>query len=202
MTKSALIVVDVQNDFIEGGSLAVEGGEQVARDIHAYVNSEFRTAEEPYDLIVYTQDWHRSNHDNGGHIALPPAEPDYVDSWPVHCIANTEGSDFHPAIKETAAGAPVFQKGYGIPSYSGFEGLFDIEPYGGVGRLGMVTFLNEQGVSHVDVVGLAADYCVQATAMDAVKFGFSARVIAELTAGIHKSPEQVAKEIADLQATP
>lgn len=189
MSTKALIVVDVQNDFCEGGSLAVEGGNEVARKIHEYVAKHG----DEYTHVVYTKDWHRGNHDNGGHIAIPPAQPDYIDSWPAHCIVGTPGADFHPAVAEIGTEGLTFKKGYGVPSYSGFEGAHE--------DLYLEEFLYGKAES-VDVVGLAADYCVRATALDAIKAGFRATVLTDLTAGIHKSPEEVAAEVEAANNTP
>ncbi|MCL2317027.1 MAG: isochorismatase family protein [Actinomycetia bacterium] len=166
----ALIVVDVQNDFCEGGTLAVPGGLGVAARLAAYVP----TARADYDVIVTTQDWHI---DPGDHFA---AEPDYVDSWPAHCVAGTPGAalvaGLAAALDGTADGA--FHKGMDAAAYSGFEGVEAT-----TGRP-LAEFLRTRGVTDVDVCGLATDYCVKATALDAAREGFATRVLLDWCAGI------------------
>lgn len=169
MTK-ALIVVDVQNDFCEGGALAVAGGRAVARAITEYVS----TDPERYDLIVATQDWHRPATDNGGHFA---AEPDYIDTWPAHCMAFTEGAALAPELQLPEH--VIIHKGWDEPAYSGFQGT----TVSGATRL--TTLLRSYGVTEVDVCGLALDYCVKATAEDAITEGFQATVLTDLTAAVH-----------------
>jgi nicotinamidase/pyrazinamidase len=161
--KAALIVVDVQNDFCEGGSLAVAGGAEVATAISAYI------AETAYDHVVATQDHHI---DPGEHFS---DTPDYVDSWPVHCVAGTPGADFHPNL-ETGRVEAVFRKGDYAAAYSGFEGNAD--------GAGLADWLKERGVGVVDVVGIATDHCVRATALDAAQAGFTTRVLLDMTAGV------------------
>ncbi|MCL4312692.1 MAG: isochorismatase family protein [Actinobacteria bacterium] len=172
-TVRALIVVDVQNDFCEGGSLAVAGGERVARLIGEWVDS----ARDRYDVIVATKDEHE---DPGGHFS---EEPDYKDSWPVHCLINSYGAALHPNL--TVSLDEVFSKGRFSPAYSGFEG---------VSRTGvdLETWLREQGVTAVDVVGIATDFCVGATARDALRRGFDTTVLTDLCAGVDAiSTEQI-----------
>jgi nicotinamidase/pyrazinamidase len=168
--KRALIIVDVQNDFCEGGSLAVAGGAEVAREVSEHVS---RHAAD-YDHVVATADWHV---DPGEHFAT---NPDYVDTWPVHCVAGSEGAEFHPRL----AGAlghveAVFRKGEHAAAYSGFEGRSDDDE-----RSGLATWLKERGVRRVDVVGIATDHCVRATAIDARREGFETTVLLDLTAGV------------------
>ncbi|MFT7840911.1 isochorismatase family protein [Saccharothrix sp. BKS2] len=163
----ALVVVDVQNDFCEGGSLAVAGGAAVAAAISAHV------AAGSYDHVVATRDYHV---DPGGHFS---SEPDYVDSWPVHCVAGTAGSSFHPELDVTAVEA-VFSKGAYAAAYSGFEGTS-----GGGEQL--VDWLRARGVAEVDVVGIATDHCVRATALDAARAGFRTTVLLDLTAGVARA---------------
>ncbi|MFI0351866.1 isochorismatase family protein [Actinomadura sp. 9N407] len=164
----ALIIVDVQNDFCEGGSLAVGGGAGVAAAISGYVAAN-RSA---YAHIVATRDFHL---DPGAHFS---AAPDFVDTWPPHCVIGTEGADFHPDL----ALAPievVFSKGRETAAYSGFEGVSDQDvPLG--------DWLRERGVDTVDVVGIATDHCVRATAVDAVREGLDTTVLLGLTAGVAK----------------
>lgn len=189
--SKALVVVDIQNDFCEGGSLAVEGGAEVAAKTAQYINDHGAI----YDRIVFTKDWHKADDPNGGHIALPPEEPDYIDSWPVHCIAHTEGAEYHSNIIEVASAFPVFKKGFGIPSYSGFEGWYMREK----GRVDLAGYLRESGITRVHVVGLAADYCVRETALSAVKEQFPVQVLPLLTAGIHKDGQSVSEEVWQAQ---
>jgi len=163
----ALIVVDVQNDFCEGGSLAVPGGAAVAAAVSALVRSG------GYDAVVATADHHV---DPGAHFGDPP---DFVDSWPVHCVAGTPGVHFHPAF-DTAGVQAVFRKGEHAAAYSGFEGAADTP----AGPVGLAAWLRARGVDEVDVCGIATDHCVRATAVDAARSGFSTRVLLDLTAGV------------------
>lgn len=160
----ALIIVDVQNDFCEGGSLAVSGGAAVARAVNGLL-----AGSHGYDHVVATKDYHI---DPGAHFS---AHPDYVDSWPPHCVAGTGGADFHPDLDTTAVEA-VFLKGAHSAAYSGFEGSCE--------GVGLADWLRARGVDEVDVVGIATDYCVRATAEDAARAGLRTRVLVDLTAGV------------------
>ncbi|GAB6898647.1 nicotinamidase [Kineosporia succinea] len=162
--STALIVVDVQNDFCEGGSLAVAGGTAVAEGITAHLRSA-----PGYAAVVGTRDWHI---DPGTHFS---ESPDYVDTWPRHCEVGTAGADSHPAL-DTSLVQAWFHKGEYEAAYSGFEGA---SPEGG-----LADWLREHGVTAVDVVGIATDHCVRATALDAVRAGFTTRVLLPLTAGV------------------
>lgn len=173
----ALIIVDVQNDFCEGGSLAVAGGTAVAEGI-----SELLAGDHGYAHIVATQDHHM---DPGGHFS---GEPDFVDSWPRHCVAGTVGADFPPLL-DTGPIEEVFRKGEFAAAYSGFEGRAD--------GVGLADWLTARGVDEVDVAGLATDYCVLATAQDAVRAGFATRVLTDFTAGV--SPDSTAAALAKLR---
>lgn len=172
VARVALVVVDVQNDFCEGGSLGVEGGGVVARSVSELVG--FDRAGGHYDVVVATKDWHE---DPGDHWAAPGTVPDFVESWPIHCRAGTEGASFHPDLE--VAVDEVFLKGRESASYTGFDG-------GAVGdasvRLG--PWLRAKGVERVDVVGIATDHCVRATALDAVAQGFETRVLLAHCAGV------------------
>ncbi len=180
----ALIVVDVQNDFCEGGALAVAGGAQVAADISAYVAAHRDT----YAAVVATADWHE---DPGAHFS---EVPDYRDSWPAHCVAGTPGAAFHPAFASQAVGADaVFRKGRRVAAYSGFEGFTREEDR----DVGLAAWLADAGVTEVDVVGIATDHCVRATALDATRHGLHARVLVDLTAGV--APETTTKALAELR---
>ncbi|ETK33878.1 nicotinamidase [Microbispora sp. ATCC PTA-5024] len=162
--KTALVVVDVQNDFCEGGSLPVGGGSEVAAAISRHL------AAHRYDHVVATRDYHV---DPGAHFA---AEPDYVDTWPAHCVVGTPGAGFHPAL-DTAKVEEVFSKGERRAAYSGFEGAT-------AGGTGLAAWLRERGVEALDVVGIATDHCVRATALDAAREGFGVRILLDLTAGV------------------
>jgi nicotinamidase/pyrazinamidase len=175
----ALIITDVQNDFCEGGSLAVAGGEAVARAI-----SDRLAGDHGYGHIVATKDFHV---DPGDHFS---DHPDYALSWPAHCVADTPGSEFHPEL-DTSAVEAVFRKGEYTAAYSGFEGVDETQT-------ALADWLRRRNVAEVDVVGIATDYCVLATAADAARAGFSTRVLLDLTAGV--APESTAKAIQDLQA--
>jgi nicotinamidase/pyrazinamidase len=156
MTR-ALIIVDVQNDFCEGGSLAVAGGAAVARDVSARLG-----AGGQWDHVVATKDFHI---DPGTHF----------EEWPVHCVAGTAGSEFHPDLATDRIEA-VFRKGAHAAAYSGFEGVSD--------GIGLAQWLRDRRVTEVDVVGIATDYCVRATALDAAREGFATAVLTDLTAAV------------------
>ncbi|MGY1814585.1 isochorismatase family protein [Blastococcus sp. SYSU D00820] len=164
MTR-ALLVIDVQNDFCEGGSLAVAGGADVAAAISAHT----RDAAGDYAHVVATRDHHV---DPGGHFA---ETPDYLETWPAHCVVGTGGVELHPRLDRGPIEA-VFDKGEYAAAYSGFEGQ--------AGGVPLAEWLRERGVDAVDVVGIATDHCVRATALDAVREGFATRVLLHLTAGV------------------
>lgn len=183
----ALVVVDVQPDFCEGGALAVEGGNEVAHRIATII----RTVGIIYDEIVFTADRHNAPpDDNGGHFALPPREPDFVDSWPVHCVAGTPGAEIHPALKEISEQYPLFEKGQGRPDYSGFQGYTK-------DGVTLEEYLKSKGITEVDVVGIAGDYCVKATALDGIKAGFNTGMLDNLVVSVGgpEATEQAREEI-------
>ena len=190
----ALIIVDVQNDFCEGGSLPVKGGAYVAAAISEYVDAHHNQ----FDHIVATQDWHIQP---GDHFS---EQPDFVDTWPAHCVAGTRGAELHPDLDTEYIDA-YFQKGQYTAAYSGFEGVLapedavptgerkpggaplveDAEAFAGdEDAIGLDDWLQSHDVEDVVVVGLATDYCVMATALDAVQAGYAVTVMRELTAGI------------------
>ena len=172
----ALIIVDVQNDFCEGGSLAVGGGADVAAAIS-------RTLVERgghWDHIVATKDYHV---DPGAHFDL---RPDFVTSWPEHCVVGTIGAEFHPNLATEQIEA-VFHKGERTAAYSGFDGATD-------GGMLLAGWLRRHGVDIVDVVGIATDHCVRATALDAAREGFATTVLLELTAGVARATTDSALE--------
>jgi nicotinamidase/pyrazinamidase len=176
----ALIIVDVQNDFCEGGSLAVAGGAAVARGISSLLASPGHG----YDHVVATEDYHI---DPGSHFA---AHPDYVQSWPPHCVAGSHGAELHPDL-DTRPIEAVFRKGQHAAAYSGFEGADDQ-------GTPLADWLRRRDISQVDVVGIATDYCVRATAADAVQAGFRTNVLLGLTAGV--DPGTTAEAISTLEA--
>lgn len=173
----ALLIVDVQNDFCEGGSLAVTGATAVVGQINKLL-----TGDHGYDHVVAAKDNHV---DPGGHFA---AKPDFVSSWPPHCVANSAGAEFHPEL-DTSAIEAVFLKGAYAAAYSGFEGISN--------GVGLADWLRERGVDEVDIVGLATDYCVRASAEDAVRAGFGTRVLVDLTAGV--APESTEAALAGMR---
>ena len=172
MTR-ALVIVDVQNDVCEGGSLAVAGGTAVARAISAHVGAS------GYAHVVATRDHHV---DPGGHFA---EQPDFLETWPAHCVVGTSGVELHPDLDRRPIEA-VFDKGEYAAAYSGFEGSFDGQ--------GLADWLRQHDVDAVDVVGIATDHCVRATALDAVGAGFSTRVLLHLTAGVAEASTETALE--------
>jgi nicotinamidase/pyrazinamidase len=183
--RRALVIVDVQNDFCEGGSLAVAGGAEVARRISEHVLAHG----EEYAAIVATADWHD---DPGTHFS---DTPDFVGSWPAHCRVGSDGALFHPAAEPAFEHVEaVFRKGHHSAAYSGFEG-FTVEADR---RVPLAEWLRDRAIEEVDVVGIATDYCVRATALDAADEGFETRVLLDLTAGV--APESTATALADLAA--
>ncbi|EEH63506.1 isochorismatase family protein [Gleimia coleocanis DSM 15436] len=173
--SKALLIVDVQNDFTEGGALAVTGGDLVAERITSFLSSHSGD----YALIVGSRDWHNADSDNGGHFAgagFAVPQPDFVDTWPVHCVAETDGAAYDPLLDTSFIDEHIF-KGMGKPAYSLFEGVTD-------NGSTAVQLLQDAGITEVDVVGIATDYCVLASASDALEAGFQVRVLADLTAGV------------------
>ena len=183
--KRALIVVDVQNDFCEGGSLPVTGGAQVAHDIaallHHWVSQDPQAPD--YAHVVATKDHHI---DPGDHWA---SEPDFVESWPVHCRVGTDGEAFHPNLDPQPFDA-IFLKGEHRAAYSGFEGRTTTGS-------GLADWLRAHEVTDVDVCGLTTDYCVRATALDAAREGFAARVLTRLCAGV--APDTSAAAVEEMR---
>jgi nicotinamidase/pyrazinamidase len=213
----ALIIVDVQNDFCEGGALPVTGGADLAGEISEYVDAHHGQ----FDHVVATQDWHI---DPGAHFS---EEPDLVDSWPPHCVAGTRGADLHPDLDPEYIQA-YFRKGQFAAAYSGFEGLLAPEddvptgdrkpgamPASGTGTdtddaqtsfaasdfaagedaIGLDDWLQSHDVEDIVVVGIATDYCVKATALDAVQAGYSVTVLRGLTVGISEDLDDAVAEM-------
>ncbi|MEV4829171.1 isochorismatase family protein [Micromonospora sp. NPDC049257] len=176
---NALIIVDVQNDFCEGGSLAVAGGAGVAAGISGLLAGE----PQRWDHVVATKDYHV---DPGAHFGDPP---DYVESWPRHCVVGTQGSEFHPDLVTDRVEA-VFHKGEHAAAYSGFEGHADDGET-------LADWLRRRDVDRVDVVGIATDHCVRATALDAAREGFATTVLLDLTAAVAPATLDVALRAMD-----
>lgn len=174
MMAKALIVVDLQNDFCPGGALGVAGGDEIVPVINRLVNS--------FATVVYTRDWHPPNH-------VSFAEnPQFIDkSWPAHCVAGTPGADFHPALLVRPDGI-IVDKGTdpAVEAYSGFQGT------------GLAEKLRARQVDTVYITGLATDYCVKATALDAVKAGFRTFVVANACRGVDVPPGTVEKALAEM----
>jgi nicotinamidase/pyrazinamidase len=173
----ALLIVDVQNDFCEGGSLAVAGGAATAAAITGFLTS---PAADEYPYVAATQDHHIAP---GSHFA---SEPDFVDSWPPHCVAGTPGAQFHPDL-DTSRFDEIFVKGEYAAAYSGFEGLSVGSAAPSPAGTPLADWLAGRGVTDVDIAGIATDYCVSMTATDAVKLGLGVRVLVDLTAGVAAS---------------
>lgn len=180
----ALFIIDVQNDFTEGGALGVDGGAAVA----AAITEHLRGHADEYAIILASRDWHDRDNDNGGHFATD-AEPDFVNTWPAHCVAGTDGAEYHPAFDTSRVGYHI-RKGQGVPAYSIFEGRTDAGST-------VHNLLDEHGIDTVDVVGIATDYCVRASALDALSHGQRVRVLTELVAGVAaESSEAALAELA------
>ncbi|KOX00980.1 amidase [Streptomyces sp. NRRL B-1140] len=183
--RRALIVVDVQNDFCEGGSLAVSGGADVAAAVTELIG---QAAGSGYQHVVATRDHHIAP---GGHFST---NPDYARSWPAHCVAGTEGVGFHPNFAPAVASGSidaVFDKGAYSAAYSGFEGADE-------NGTPLADWLRSREVTEVDVVGIATDHCVRATALDAAREGFRTHVLLDLTAGVaQESTERALEELRE-----
>jgi nicotinamidase/pyrazinamidase len=173
----ALVIVDVQNDFCEGGSLPVAGGNEVVRRINGLVADSSQ-----YAAVVATRDHHV---DPGSHFA---DQPDFVDSWPAHCVVGSAGADFHPELNLDPIVA-IFDKGAHKAAYSGFEGA-------SADGTGLADWLRAHDIDTVDIAGLATDHCVRATALDALAAGFDTRVLLDYTAGV--APGTTAAALAEL----
>jgi nicotinamidase-related amidase len=184
MTR-ALLVIDVQNDFTEGGALGVDGGAAVAKHVTEYL----RAHPDEYDVVFASRDWHHGDDDNGGHFATSEA-PDFVETWPRHCVAGEEGAEYHPALDTTLVDVHV-RKGQGKPAYSIFEGVTDA-------GAGFTEALDELGVTDVDVVGIATDYCVRASVLDARRLGLEVHVLDGLHAGVAPATSEAA--VAEMAA--
>lgn len=179
MTR-ALLIVDVQNDFCPGGSLATDRGDEVAGKIAELIDSEAGS----YSRVLATQDWHI---DPGSHFS---ENPDFVDSWPVHCVADTEGSAMRAPLDDAPYAESIteyFRKGEYTAAYSGFEGK-------GANGAPLADYLRDNGIDSLDVVGIATDHCVRATVLDALQEGFRVRVLAQLCSPVDEGRGQAALE--------
>ena len=181
---TALVIVDEQIDFCEGGALPVEGGSAVCERTADYIEHTGHT----YQLSVATKDWHV---DPGPHFST---NPDFVESWPIHCEAGTPGADLHPAIHDLLTSSVidgVLIKGQHSAAFSGFEA---VDLWG----TNLADLLRSHHVREVHVVGLATDYCVKATVLDAVASGFTTVLLSDLTAAV--SPDGYEASVAEMIA--
>lgn len=184
--SKALFVIDVQNDFCEGGALACQGGAAVASSITNYLKAN----KSGYEAVIASRDWHTPNSENGGHFPQAGKEPDFVTTWPLHCIAGEPGADYHPNLDSTLIDIHI-KKGQGKHGYSIFEGVTDSGET-------IQEVIKRLGVTEVDIVGIATDYCVRASGLDAKTEGLDVRVITSLTAGVSAgSTEAAIDELVD-----
>lgn len=191
MTR-ALVVVDAQKDFVEGGSLAVEGGLEVAQNIHALMLDE--KTKRYYKRIVATKDWHNREGDNGGHFHN---SPDYADTWPGHCVAGTTGAEFAGGLSGLDFD-DIFHKGWNEPAYSGFQGISSRNM-----TTSLDSYLKTYGVEEIHVCGIASTHCVKATVLDALDKGYTVKVLSQLTAGVggYENHQRALKEMEVAGAT-
>ena len=174
-SRRALILVDIQNDFCPGGSLAVAGGDQIIPVVNEL--------QRRFDLVVATKDWH------------PPGHASFVSLWPAHCVQNTAGAEFHPAL-DTSRVAHVFLKGTD-PEVDSYSGFFDNEHRRATG---LGDYLKERGVAEVVIVGLATDYCVKFTALDALRLGLRTTVVSDACRGVEVNPGDTERALAEMAA--
>ena len=191
----ALIIVDLQNDFVEGGALAVRGG----RDLVLLINR----VQKRFDFIVATQDWHPADHGSfaANHAGRKPGEmielgglPQVL--WPTHCVANTPGADFVPGLDRTRW-RDVFRKGTD-PEVDSYSGFFD---NGKRRATGLGDYLNAHGVRQVYVLGIATDYCVKFTALDALALGFETKLVEDACCGVDLRPGDVTRALEEMRQT-
>lgn len=181
MTR-ALFIVDLQNDFTERGALGVTGGDEVAARVTAFLADHARD----YALIVASRDWHDPDNDNGGHFS---DTPDFIDTWPPHCVAGSYGAEYDDLFDASAVSHHL-KKGQGRPAYSLFEGHAE-------DGTTAAELLDRHGIVDIDVAGIATDYCVRASALDALAAGRHVRVLTDLIAGVH--PESSAKALEEIE---
>ena len=182
---TALFVIDVQNDFTEGGALGVAGGAAVAAGVTQLLRRHAGT----WSQVFASRDWHNPEGDNAGHFALD-ADPNYVTTWPKHCVASTIGSEYHSAF-DTAPVTVHVLKGQGTAGYSIFGGR------AGDGS-SVVELLDRHNITHIDIVGIATDHCVYASAQDALAAGLFVRVFRDLVAGVSPEASRLALENLEL----
>jgi nicotinamidase/pyrazinamidase len=179
----ALLIVDFQNDFTPGGALPVEHGDEVAEPINALADS--------FDFVVATRDWHPPDHGSFEGVEVDPAEWHGIDPpgiWPVHCVQGTPGAELHPSLDRSKVDRVVDKaQDRNTQGYSSFHG----------GNLAEV--LREHGVDHVYVAGLATDYCVKNTVLDAIREGFRATVVEDAIRGIDVQPGDSARAIEEMR---
>lgn len=180
--KTALLIVDVQNDFCPGGALATARGDEVATRIAELISGTDGQARE-YDYVVATQDWHI---DPGAHFS---ENPDFVDSWPEHCVAGSEGAQIRRPVP-TDQIDQFFKKGHYTAAYSGFEGVNDADQ-------GLANWLREHDIARLEVCGIATDHCVRATVLDALKDGFEVRVLQDMCSPVDDA--RVADALREMQ---
>lgn len=172
----ALIVVDVQNDFCPGGALAVKGGDEIVKGINEIM--------EDYDIVVATQDWHPANHGSfaSTHNAAPfsMGELDGLPQvfWPTHCVQDTSGAEFHPDLDVSYA--KIIQKGQD-PTVDSYSAFYD---NGGKNPTGLAEYLSEMNVEEVEIVGIATEFCVKSTVVDALNEGFRVSVLMDFCRGV------------------
>ncbi len=190
----ALILVDLQNDFCPGGALAVAEGDQTLPLANQLLDK--------FDVVVATQDWHPAHHKSfaANHRGKSPGEvidlkglPQVL--WPRHCVQGTEGAAFHPAL-ETAKVDRIFQKGTN-PEMDSYSGFFD---NGRRAATGLGAYLKDQGVDEVFVLGLATDYCVKFTALDAVDLGFKTTLVEDAVRAVNLQPGDARRAVEELVA--
>lgn len=193
ITNSALIIVDVQNDFVPGGSLEVKEGDQIVHVINSL--------QQKFDHLVATQDFHPKNHGSfaANHPGKQPGELIELAGltqilWPVHCVQGTFGAEFHPEL-ESDSWKAIFQKGKN-PDVDSYSGFFDNARRGDTGLGG---YLKEKGIQRVFVCGLALDYCVKFTALDARSLGFETYLIADATRAVNLKPEDGDQAIREMR---
>ncbi len=184
--NNALLVIDVQNDFCEGGSLACAGGAAVAQKITDYLNS----GNSNYDYVIASRDWHTPSELNDGHFPAHGNEPDFVKTWPLHCLAGSQGAEYHPNLDGKLIDIHI-KKGQSANGYSIFDGIDE-------SGKSFAQVISDLEISSVDVVGIATDYCVRASALDSLKHGLNVKVITSLTAGVNpQSTEAAIDEMVD-----
>lgn len=189
---NALILVDIQNDFCPGGALAVPEGDLIIETLNRL--------QPAFDVVVATQDWHPPGHGSfasthgkdAGELHELDGLPQVM--WPDHCTHGSEGAEFHPTL-DTSRIEAIFRKGTD-PTIDSYSGFFDNARRK---RTGLAGFLQEKGVSHVYVAGLATDYCVKYTALDAASLGFTTYLIEDASRGVDLQPGDVTRAVSELK---